>query len=123
MPCVRFIDVALEVEVAAGTTILAAAREAGAPAGSHCGGVCACSKCHVYVESGADNLSEMDDDERDMLDLAARELRATSRLGCQARLRTGTVDIRISQESFEEYLAGAPHDRERALRLWLRRRP
>ena len=122
MARVRFIDVGLEAEVPAGTTLLEAAREAGAPEGSHCGGVCACSKCHVYVESGQDALSPMRDDERDMLDLAARELAPSSRLGCQARVLAGTVEIRISDESFEEYLAGAPHDRDRALRLWLARR-
>jgi ferredoxin, 2Fe-2S len=120
MPRVRFSDVDLEAEVPAGTTILEAARRAGAPVGSHCGGVCACSKCHVYVEGGA--LSPMADDEREMLDLAARELRPESRLGCQARLLEGTVTLRISQESFEEYLDGEPHDRERALRRWLSRR-
>ena len=119
MPRVRFSDVGLEAEVPAGTTVLEAARRAGAPVGSHCGGVCACSKCHVYVEGGA--LSAMDDDERDMLDLAARELRPASRLGCQARVVAGMVTLRISQESFEEYLDGEPQDRERALALWLAR--
>jgi ferredoxin len=49
-----------------------------------CGGSCACSTCHVIVESEAyyDKMEEPDDDENDMLDLAFG-LTETSRLGCQ----------------------------------------
>jgi 2Fe-2S ferredoxin len=121
MPRVRFLRVGLDVEVPLGTSILAAAQEAGAPEGSHCGGVCACSKCHVYVEQGAELLSPMEHDERDMLDLAAEELRESSRLGCQARVvAEGTCAVRISEESFRTYLDKQPDDRQRALALWLR---
>ena len=35
-----------------------------------CGGVCACSTCHVIVRSGLDSCNEATDDEEDMLDLA-----------------------------------------------------
>ena len=28
-----------------------------------CGGICACTTCHVWVKKGAENLSELDDDE------------------------------------------------------------
>src|ERR1700682_2229044 len=48
-----------------------------------CGGNCACTTCHVIVKQGdEDNLSEMDDDEADRLDMAAG-LTLRSRLGCQ----------------------------------------
>src|ERR1700741_1826837 len=47
-----------------------------------CGGNCACPPCHVWVKEGADNLSEMEDDEADRLDMAA-DLQLNSRLGCQ----------------------------------------
>jgi ferredoxin len=49
-----------------------------------CGGSCACSTCHVIVEDEAlyDKMTEPDDDENDMLDLAFG-LTETSRLGCQ----------------------------------------
>ena len=40
-------DVTIEVEE--GTTVLEAAEKAGAKVGHSCGGVCACSTCHVYV--------------------------------------------------------------------------
>jgi len=48
-----------------------------------CGGNCACTTCHVWVKEGAENLSQMDDDEADRLDMAA-DLQLNSRLGCQA---------------------------------------
>jgi ferredoxin, 2Fe-2S len=48
-----------------------------------CGGSCACTTCHVIIREGAENLSEMQDDEADRLD-TAWGLTAQSRLGCQA---------------------------------------
>jgi 2Fe-2S ferredoxin len=54
-----------------------------------CGGNCACTTCHVIVRQGAQNLSEMQDDEADRLD-TAWELTPDSRLGCQAVI-TGDV--------------------------------
>src|SRR5215475_12605566 len=36
-----------------------------------CGGNCACTTCHVWVKEGTHNLSEMDDDVADRLDMAA----------------------------------------------------
>src|SRR5580658_2901315 len=36
-----------------------------------CGGNCACTTCHVWIKEGAENLSPMDDDEADRLDMAA----------------------------------------------------
>jgi len=50
-----------------------------------CGGVCACSTCHIIVEQGADKLSESSDAEEDMLDMAPG-LTLRSRLGCQAEM-------------------------------------
>jgi len=58
-----------------------------------CGGNCACTTCHVWVKQGAENLSEMDDDEADRLDMAA-DLQLNSRLGCQAQIiRPGKVVV------------------------------
>ncbi|MFN7922843.1 MAG: 2Fe-2S iron-sulfur cluster-binding protein [Bryobacteraceae bacterium] len=58
-----------------------------------CGGSCACTTCHVILQAGENNVSEMDDDEADRLDMAAG-LTLRSRLGCQCVV-TGDVTIEI----------------------------
>ena len=58
-----------------------------------CGGNCACTTCHVVVKQGENNLSPMDDDEQDRLDMAA-DLTLHSRLGCQAIVK-GDVVVEI----------------------------
>jgi len=58
-----------------------------------CGGVCACSTCHIYVLSGGDSAPESIDEEEDMLDLAPA-LRESSRLACQF-VPDGSVDVEI----------------------------
>ncbi|HHH28465.1 MAG TPA: 2Fe-2S iron-sulfur cluster binding domain-containing protein [Polyangiaceae bacterium] len=120
---VVFKDVGLEVEATGGENLLELARRAGAPTGSHCGGVCACSKCHVYVTADPGVVTVMQDDERDMLDLAARELRDDSRLSCQTRVvGDGRCEVRISEESFRAYLDDHHEDRGRLVALWRRSR-
>ena len=59
----------------------------------NCGGSCACTTCHVIVREGAENLSEMAEDEEDRLD-TAEGLTLHSRLGCQAVVR-GDVIVEI----------------------------
>jgi 2Fe-2S ferredoxin len=59
----------------------------------NCGGSCACTTCHVIVREGAENLSEMAEDEEDRLD-TADGLTLHSRLGCQAVVR-GDVVVEI----------------------------
>jgi len=103
MPKVRFIDQGLEIEVPVGSTILQASKKIGAPEGDACGGVCACSTCHVYVEQGLDLLSEAEEGEEDILDKAF-DVRMSSRLGCQAKImEDGEVAVRISKESLDAY--------------------
>jgi 2Fe-2S ferredoxin len=47
------------------------------------------------VKEGAENLSEMDDDEADRLDMAA-DLQLNSRLGCQAVIaKPGKIVVEI----------------------------
>jgi len=111
---VRFLEQNLEVEVPVGTTILEAARRAGAPEGDTCGGECACSTCHVYVAAGQNLLSEAEEDEEDALDNAF-DVRENSRLGCQARIeRDGLVEVTISRESIEAFQHEHPELRRRS---------
>ena len=102
-----------EVTVPPGTSILEAATQAHFPEGSACGGVCACSTCHVYVAEGAELLSEQDDDEADILDKAF-DVRPTSRRGCQSRIvKDGTVDVEITRESLQAFENEHPQERGR----------
>ena len=64
-------------------SFLDVAMNVGIPLEHACGGSCACTTCHVIVNEGEKNLSEMQDDEADRLD-TAWGLTARSRLGCQA---------------------------------------
>ncbi|MCS6797881.1 MAG: 2Fe-2S iron-sulfur cluster-binding protein [Myxococcota bacterium] len=120
MTRVVFRNVGLEAEVDPGASILEAARACGAPEGDRCGGVCACSTCHVYVVEGMDRLSEPEDEELDVLEKAF-DPRASSRLGCQARIqRAGTIVVDISEESFRAFCDEHPAERERVGALWRR---
>ncbi len=111
MALVRFVKQNKEVNVPPGTSLLQAAQRAGAPEGSACGGVCACSTCHVYVLKGGELLSEMEDEENDILDKAF-DVRHNSRLGCQAKVEgEGAIELDISRESLESYLAEHPEAR------------
>ena len=67
------------------------ARNLGVALEHACGGNCACTTCHVIIREGARNLSEMEDDEADRLDMAA-DLQLNSRLGCQATI-TGPGEV------------------------------
>jgi 2Fe-2S ferredoxin len=60
-----------------------------------CGGVSACTTCHLHVLQGAEGLSEAEDLELDRLDLAPG-LQLNSRLGCQAVIeKPGTYVVEI----------------------------
>lgn len=112
MPKVRFEPDGIEVEVPMGTSVLEASRLGGAQVGSACGGVCACSTCHVYVKQGLEALSPASDREEDIMDKAF-DVRADSRLGCQSKiLRDVTVVCEISQESRKAFLDEHPEIRK-----------
>lgn len=56
-----------------------------------CGGVCACSTCHVIVRQGFDTCPDASEDEEDQLDLAPG-LTPQSRLACQT-VPDGSTDL------------------------------
>jgi 2Fe-2S ferredoxin len=98
-------------DVAEGTTLLEAAEAAGAQVGHVCGGVCACSTCHVWVKQGLSSLSEQQDDEMDRLDQAF-DVKPSSRLACQARVGRVDVELQITQESLSAFMDENPHVRK-----------
>jgi 2Fe-2S ferredoxin len=71
-------------------SFLDVAMNCGIPLEHACGGSCACTTCHVIVQKGMENLSEMQDNEADRLD-TAWDLRTNSRLGCQAVIKGDVV--------------------------------
>jgi 2Fe-2S ferredoxin len=94
VPRVTFLPAGRAVEVEAGASILDAAEAAGVALPHNCGGVCACTTCHVWVEAGLASLSEIGEREDDRLGEAAG-LGPTSRLGCQARVGDADVVVRV----------------------------
>ena len=69
----------------------------------NCGGVCACSTCHLYVEKGEDFLEELNDKEEDFIDRAINP-RLNSRLGCQCVLQAGSGDIVVTLPDQTQFL-------------------
>ncbi|MEM9489972.1 MAG: 2Fe-2S iron-sulfur cluster-binding protein [Myxococcota bacterium] len=112
-PAARAEQEPLTVEVADGTSILEAAEDSGAHVGSACGGNLACSTCHVWVRSGLDSLSEIDEGEDDIMDKAF-DVREESRLACQAYIGGEDIEVEITQESLQAWLDEHPDARAKA---------
>lgn len=74
-------------------SVLDIAAEAGVSINHSCGGVCACSTCHVHVTRGLSSCSAATEDEEDMLD-EAPALTPDSRLACQC-VPDGTMDLEV----------------------------
>ncbi len=77
-----------EVDVAPGMTVMEGARDNGVPGiDADCGGACACSTCHVYVdEAWLDRVPPREMMEEDMLDFAWQPDPVKSRLTCQIKV-------------------------------------
>ncbi len=73
------------VDVENGMTVMEGARDNNIPGiEADCGGACACSTCHVYVDpTWVDRLPPKEDMEEDMLDFAYSPDSIKSRLTCQ----------------------------------------
>jgi ferredoxin, 2Fe-2S len=87
---ITFIDAAgaaRTVEGEAGSTLMETAIRNGVPGiEAECGGACACSTCHVYVEEAwREKVGAPSPMEEDMLDFAF-EVKPNSRLSCQIKL-------------------------------------
>lgn len=86
------------VDVATGLTVMEGARDNNIPGiEADCGGACACSTCHVYVdEAWVDKLPAKDPMEEDMLDFAWEPSALKSRLTCQIKV-TDALDGLVVQ--------------------------
>lgn len=72
-----------------------------------CGGVCACSTCHVYVKKGGESCSEAAESENDMLDNAP-DLKPSSRLSCQC-VPDGEQDLIVEIPAWNRNLVREGH--------------
>lgn len=69
----------------------------------NCGGVCACSTCHLYLDKGEEFIEELSEREEDFIDRAVSP-RINSRLGCQCVLQDGTGVIEITLPDQTQFL-------------------
>ena len=86
-----------------GWRVMEIIRDHGLPIKAECGGCCACATCHVYVdEDWLGKLSDMRDEEEDMLD-EAMDVEDNSRLSCQIIMSAELDGLKLS-------LANDPND-------------
>lgn len=89
--------------VAADQSILEVALKNDIDLHHNCGGVCACSTCHLYVEQGEDLIEELSDKEEDFIDRAISP-RLNSRLGCQCILLERGGDLVVTLPDQTQFL-------------------
>ena len=75
-----------------------------------CGGVCACTTCHVVVKQGFDKLRPAEENEEDLLDKAVG-LTPTSRLGCQSVVLDPDAVIEITIPRYTVNIESGSHGR------------
>jgi len=69
----------------------------------NCGGVCACSTCHLYLDEGEEYVEELSDKEEDFIDRAVNP-RLNSRLGCQCVLLDGDGTVVVTLPDQTQFL-------------------
>lgn len=89
-------------------SVLDVALAHGVPLDHACGGVVACSTCHVFVREGLKSCNAATDDELDQLDKAPG-ITSASRLGCQC-VPDGSSDVVVVVPTWNVNAAReAPH--------------
>ena len=81
--------------VEAGFSILEITEDHDVHLNHNCGGVCACSTCHIYIDKGEDSIEEISDKEEDFIDRAI-DPRIESRLGCQCIILDENAEIEVT---------------------------
>ena len=86
--------------VEAGQSILEVALKNDIDLHHNCGGVCACSTCHLYLEKGEASVEELTDREEDFIDRAINP-KLNSRLGCQCVLvdEGGEIEVTLPDQT------------------------
>ena len=86
---IRFLPSEREVRVAAGTTLLEAARQAELPVASACGADGICGRCGLQILEGEETLPP--ESEREQKIKAANRIDPTLRLACRIKLASDLV--------------------------------
>jgi 2Fe-2S ferredoxin len=85
----------IDLKAAKGESILEIALDHGINIEHACGGVVACSTCHVYINKGMNDLPEAEDDELDRVE-EAPDLKINSRLSCQCIVQgDGPIEVEV----------------------------
>ena len=89
-----------QIEAEEGYSILEAVLLNSIHLNHNCGGVCACTTCHIYIEKGEELIEEISDKEENYIDRAINP-RLESRLACQCLLLAdeGEINIVIPDQS------------------------
>lgn len=106
LPHVELCPEGTVIQAETGTSICDALHQNEIEIDSACGGVCACTTCHVIVREGYRSLNAMEEDEEDMLD-KAWGLEQFSRLSCQAVVQN--VDLVVEIPKYSINLAKEAH--------------
>ena len=100
---VKGVESILLEKVEAGQTLLELALKNDIELHHNCGGVCACTTCHLYIESGMEFVDEISDREEDFIDRAVNP-RLNSRLGCQSLLLEGSGLLEVKLPDQTQFL-------------------
>lgn len=93
---IEIVDRDEKVECEDGQDVLNALLEGGVEWMHACGGFCNCTTCRIKIEEGKENISDMDEDEKNTLRRFKGEevLEGPFRLSCQVEVHG---DIKISE--------------------------
>jgi 2Fe-2S ferredoxin len=94
--------------VDAGYSILEITEDNDVHLNHNCGGVCACSTCHIYVNKGAEYLEEISEKEEDFIDRAFNPT-LDSRLACQCIILKDDADVVVTIPD-QSRIIGHEHD-------------
>ncbi len=88
-------------------SVLSLLLRAGVDLDHSCGGVCACSTCHVYIRSGKKTSPPPIEEEEDQLDFAPA-VQPDSRLACQF-VPDGSEDVEVELPSWKRNEVSEDH--------------
>ena len=61
-----------------------------------CGGSCSCATCHVYITNESGNLGDVEEEERELLEMADGYNETKSRLSCQIELDDSNDGLEVT---------------------------